>query len=134
MSKSDMAVFEQSLASAFNEAYASADFAIDSVEVVAQMEALQGWGCKHCKPDDDMLENAQTIIMANLKGWGCKHCKPDDDTTLKTPSASKLAFLQSAFEKSLCTKLSKSGAANFSNVHGCQVRTVSKAEPESAAL
>jgi hypothetical protein len=71
LSAQDMEIVGKSLVKAYNDVLAEAGQTFDVFEP-ASTAKLQGWGCKHCKPDDDTLESTGAVVNGNLKGWGCK--------------------------------------------------------------
>ena len=137
-SEKDMEIIDEAILSAYNDAFASAGYSLGSLVSTADLDlpSKLSWDptCRLCPP---AAEKAKLVIStttplgwdpyfrpaAGSLGWDptCRLCPPAEDAEL---SDAKLAFLQSAFEKTLCTKLQKSGSANFANVHNCSFRFV----------
>jgi hypothetical protein len=136
LSEKDLQVLDESIVSAYNEAFSSAGYKLESFKTVADLELPSNvsWDpyCRLCPPDTDAVKvgSAKLIVAsAATLGWDpyCRLCPPAEDATVAaTPELSdaKLAFLHTAFEKTLCAKLQNSGEANFANVSGCSFRFV----------
>lgn len=125
VSKDDAELVEKAITEAYNDAFGTAG-AVFSVEFGTALDKVQGGECgRYCPPDDDVNESV-TLFVAKLKGGECgRYCPPDDDTAL---TDAKVGAMHTAFEKTLCNKLSSSGSANFANVHGCKVGYINSAD------
>ena len=137
LSEKDMEIIDESIVSAYNEAFASAGFKLESVQSVADIELPNNvsWDprCRLCPPanvDAVSKVGSSKLIIANAAPLGgdpyCRFCPPGDEDALVSSKVSdtQLAFMHTAFEKTLCTKLQKSGAVNLANVHSCNFRFV----------
>lgn len=139
-SDKDLQIIDESIMSAYNEAFASAGFQLDSIHSVADFDLPNhvSWDpyCRLCPPVDAVAKvgSSSKLIVSSAAplGWDpyCRLCPPaDEDANLRTTSSStfsdsQLAYMHTAFEKTLCIKLQKSGAVNLANVHSCSFRFV----------
>ena len=197
LSEKDMQIIDESIVSAYNEAFSSVGYKLKSFKTVADLDfpSSVSWDptCRLCPPDaklsrgkgngknkptpaptpsppyvdpdcvlpylrscpfcescdcytwdcgpfggdNDLINheenNGDKLIIASAVslGWDprCRLCPPEAEdaaTVIATPKLSdgKLAFLHTAFEKTLCAKLKNSGEVNFANVHNCSFRFV----------
>ena len=130
-SETDMEILDEAVVAAFNDAFYSAGYSLGSFVSTADLDipSKVSWDptCRLCPPDADIAGDAKLIIAtATPLGWdpSCRLCPPEDGAMIANLSDAKLAFLHKAFENTLCTKLQKSGSANFANVHDCSFRFV----------
>ena len=133
LSEKDMKIIDGSIVSAYNEAFSSAGYKLKSFETVSDIELPSNvsWDptCRLCPPNTESMRMGSTnliVATADTLGWDptCRLCPPAEDVTVAELSDAKLAFLHTAFEKTFCAKLQKSGSANFANVSGCSFRFV----------
>jgi hypothetical protein len=130
-SEKDMEILDEAVIGAYNDAFSSAGYSLGSFVSTADLDipSKVSWDpyCRLCPPDADMAGDAKLIIStAAPLGWDpyCRLCPPEEGAMVADLSDAKLAFLHTAFENTLCTKLQKSGSANFANVHDCSFRFV----------
>ena len=130
-SEKDLEILDEAVIAAFDDAFYSAGYSLGSFVSNADLDipSKVSWDptCRLCPPDADIAGDAKLIMStAAPLGWDptCRLCPPEDGAMVANLSDAKLGFLHKAFENTLCTKLQKSGSANFANVHDCIFRFV----------
>jgi hypothetical protein len=131
LSESDMKLVDQSVISAYNEAFSSVGYGLGNFHSVADIDMpshLAQPDCRLCPNDDDVMAVSEAKLLVArvtpITQPDCRLCPNDDDALAAAVSDEKLALLHGAFEKALCQKLKNSDSANFANVHDCGFRFV----------